>query len=85
MLLMLATPIAGCMSNDDASTEETSKISDSDSDGVPDSIDNCPDLFNPDQSLGFEGYECDEDERFTLDQPNFIFVLFILPKFIFFT
>ena len=72
MLLMLATPIAGCMSNDDASTEETSKISDSDSDGVPDSIDNCPDLFNPDQSLGFEGYECDEDERFTLDQPNFI-------------
>ena len=72
MLLMLATPIAGCMSNDDASTEETSKISDSDSDGVPDSIDNCPDLFNPDQDPGFAGYECSEDERFTLNQPNFI-------------
>ena len=67
MLLMLIAPIAGCMSNDDASSEETSKIIDSDGDGVLDSVDNCPDLFNPDQNIGFEGYECSSDERYTSD------------------
>ena len=67
MLLMLIAPIAGCMSNDDGSSEETSKIIDSDGDGVLDSVDNCPDLFNPDQNIGFEGYECSSDERYTSD------------------
>ena len=62
MLLMLIAPIAGCMSNDDGSSEETSKIIDSDGDGVLDSVDNCPDLFNPEQFTGPAGYECSEDE-----------------------
>ena len=38
---------------------------DSDGDGVLDSVDNCPDLYNPDQDIGFEGYECSSDERYT--------------------
>lgn len=62
MMLMISVSLAGCVSNDADPVVETKEITDSDSDGVPDSIDNCPDLFNPDQSIGIEGYECDEDE-----------------------
>ena len=72
MMLMISVSLAGCVSNDADPVVETKEITDSDSDGVPDSVDNCPDVFNPDQFLGFEGYECSEDESFTLTQPNFI-------------
>lgn len=72
MMLMISVSLAGCVSNDTDPVVETKEITDSDSDGVPDSIDNCPDVFNPDQFLGFEGYECSGDESFTLTQPNFI-------------
>ena len=70
MMLMISVSLAGCVSNDTDPVVETKEITDSDSDGVPDSIDNCPDLFNPDQFSGLPGYECDEDElRSQINQP----------------
>lgn len=67
-------PLTGCFGGDDTSdsTEDDMELllTDSDSDGVPDSVDNCPDLFNPDQFSGLPGYECDEDElRSQINQP----------------
>ena len=49
MMLMISVSLAGCVSNDADPVVETKEITDSDSDGVPDSVDNCPDVFNPDQ------------------------------------
>ena len=49
LMLMISVSLAGCLSNDTDPVVETKEITDSDSDGVPDSIDNCPDLFNPEQ------------------------------------
>ena len=70
MMLMISVSLAGCVSNDTDPVVETKEITDSDSDGVPDTIDNCPDLFNPDQFSGLTDYECDEDEvRSQLNQP----------------
>ena len=47
------------------SREEPAKVRDSDDDGVPDSVDNCPYVFNPDQQ-DFDGDGvgdvCDPDD-----------------------
>ena len=64
-LLMGTVSLAGCIGNDNSDTSDETKIVDSDGDGVLDSVDNCPDLYNPDQDIGFEGYECSSDERYT--------------------
>ena len=64
-LLMGTVSLAGCIGNDNSDTSDETKIVDSDGDGVLDSVDNCPNLYNPDQDIGFEGYECSSDERYT--------------------
>ena len=64
-LLMGTVSLAGCLGTDNGDSSDEMKIVDSDGDGVLDSVDNCPDLFNPDQDIGFEGYECSSDERYT--------------------
>ena len=40
MMLMISVSLAGCVSNDADPVVETKEITDSDSDGVPDSVDN---------------------------------------------
>ena len=64
-LIMVCSSLAGCIGGDDTSdsTEDDMELllTDSDGDGVIDSIDNCPNRYNPMQSNSTKEMGCDID------------------------